>query len=221
MTSGACDFQTLKPHPTDVEIAMERESAQKYCRNNPEIIRQLSDPWECPIEFLPWLAWSLSVDVWNERWPEQTKRAVTANSLSLHAHKGTAGGLEDALFSLGVRPEILEWHEQVPEGERGTMSLTLWVTENINPDSPVMIDSKMVRDLLFAIDSTKRLSVHYTFGIGVEMSASVGIGLSAELASFQRVSAEMDDVRINPGPASVGIGLSAELAILIVIEMTL
>ena len=207
---AACEFKTLKPHPTDVELAVEQESAQKYCRNNPELIRQLSDPWECPIEFLPWLAWSLSVDVWNERWSEQAKRTVCEHALPAHAHKGTQGGLEDALSSLGVRVEITEWHEQVPEGVRGTMSLMLWINENVNTESSMMIDGVMINDLLATIDSTKRLSIHYTFSMGVESVASVGVGLSAQLGAVSLVSAKSSASAVSR-PVGLVSGLSAQL----------
>lgn len=209
----SCEFQTLKPHATDVELAMEQEAAQKYCRNNPEIIRQLSDPWECPLDFLPWLAWSLSVDVWNDRWPEQTKRMVCANSLTMHQHKGTEGGLEDALAAMGVRVEIVEWHEKQPEGERGTMDLTLWVNDNINPDAAVMIDSQMIRDLVDTVDKTKRLSIHYTFTVGVEMTTGLGLGFSAgEVSQLTHVDAMHTQHNINASPFQLSLGSSIEAA---------
>ncbi len=38
--------------------------------NVPVPLRELWDPLACPLEFLPYLAWALSVDRWDENWPE-------------------------------------------------------------------------------------------------------------------------------------------------------
>lgn len=50
--------------------------------------------WDCPPELLPWLAWALSVDLWDEEWSVERKRRVIANSFHLHRLKGTAAGLK-------------------------------------------------------------------------------------------------------------------------------
>lgn len=46
--------------------------------------------WEaCPEAFLPWLAWALSVDLWDETWPVERKRGMIRESFDLHRKKGT------------------------------------------------------------------------------------------------------------------------------------
>ena len=50
-------------------------------------IAVLWDPWQCPAEVLPYLAWALSVDVWRTDWPEKVKRRVVANSLAVIASR--------------------------------------------------------------------------------------------------------------------------------------
>lgn len=46
--------------------------------------------WDtCPAAHLPWLAWSMSVDLWDESWPETKKRAVIREAFQVHARKGT------------------------------------------------------------------------------------------------------------------------------------
>lgn len=57
-------------------------------------IRELFDPETCPTPHLSFLAWALSVDVWNKDWPEATKRAVIAAAVSDHRIKGTVAGYE-------------------------------------------------------------------------------------------------------------------------------
>lgn len=58
-----------------------------------ERIRHLWNPWKCHIDDLPYLAWALSVDLWNENWDETKKRRVVAQSLEIHRLKGTETGI--------------------------------------------------------------------------------------------------------------------------------
>lgn len=73
-----------------------------------EILRTLWNPWDCPVDMLPWLAWSLSVDSWDSAWTEQQKRATIAASIEVHRHKGTIGALRRALDALGYSITIIE-----------------------------------------------------------------------------------------------------------------
>lgn len=49
---------------------------------------------QCPENLLPWLAWALSVDFWDELWPEARKRAIIRESFELHRKKGTLYGIK-------------------------------------------------------------------------------------------------------------------------------
>lgn len=56
----------------------------------------IADLWSadrCPIALLPFLAWAMSVDVWDEAWSETIKRSVVRNALSMHRLKGTLEGI--------------------------------------------------------------------------------------------------------------------------------
>lgn len=44
----------------------------------------LMDPYQAPVEFLPWLAAHHSVDLWYEDWPEQRQRDIIAHSSGRH-----------------------------------------------------------------------------------------------------------------------------------------
>jgi P2-related tail formation protein len=102
----------------------------------------------------------------------------------MHLHKGTRGGVVDALTALGIRPEIVEWWETEPNGEPGTMQITLWVNEVILPDADIILGAELVRDVKEQIDRSKRASIHYTYALAVEASPSgVGIGTSGQLTT--------------------------------------
>lgn len=84
----------LPPNATTFERAESLTSASRYPRPA-EIIRNAVDPWRCPAHLLPWLAWSWSIDLWNEEWSEERKRRVISRAVELHRLKGTAAGLRE------------------------------------------------------------------------------------------------------------------------------
>lgn len=45
---------------------------------------------------LPWLAWGLNVDAWDDDWPEALKRDVVRKSILHHRQKGTLAGMRRA-----------------------------------------------------------------------------------------------------------------------------
>lgn len=63
----------------------------------PKLVR----PFEMPTPFLPWAAWGLSVDFWEKEWPEDKRRLMLARSLRMHARKGTATAIAEAIEIMG------------------------------------------------------------------------------------------------------------------------
>ncbi|MFA0266830.1 phage tail protein I [Vibrio cyclitrophicus] len=93
-------------------------------------ISTLWDPWNCPIELLPWLAWAVSVDSWRSHWPEDVKRRTVANSLDMHRIKGTRPAVELAIESLGLDYRLLEWFQETPKAQPGTFSLDVYIDDD-------------------------------------------------------------------------------------------
>lgn len=211
---STCPFKTLLPRPSAAEVAIEEEFSQKYCRANPDILRDIHDPWKCPPDLLPWLAYALSVDVWSDSWPEFTQRTVIANSLEIHRHKGTRGSIEDAFAALGITAEIKEWFEMEPKGERGTMSILLWVNDNIYPDKEYLIGAELVRDIKDQIDRTKRASIHYTYQLGLKTHTGFSVASTGQALIFQRVDAGRDSVTIKTSnPTGFSVASTAQAAL--------
>lgn len=94
------DESILPDNATSLEKLLERAMS-------PEIdLATLSDllsPDRCPIDLLGWLAWALSVDEWDDSWPESQKRQVCRDSLWVHQHKGTIGAVKRALAAAGYQ----------------------------------------------------------------------------------------------------------------------
>ena len=72
-------------------------------------IRLVWDAQKAPMDFLPFLAWAESVDLWDDKWSEEDKRNVTDTSVDIHRHKGTPYAIRQALRAAGYgEVEIFE-----------------------------------------------------------------------------------------------------------------
>lgn len=77
----------------------------------PVPIDTLWNPWKCPAALLPYLAWALSVDIWDDDWSEARKRKVIAAAPMVHRLKGTRGAVRRALDAFDLESQIVEWWE--------------------------------------------------------------------------------------------------------------
>lgn len=106
-----------------VEVALLSVELASLAEIDVSIISTIWDPYAIPAPLIPWLAWALSVDVWDDSWSEQRKRDVIAASPIVHRRKGTLDAVERSVAPLGVEVDVLEWHLQNPVGRRGTFSV--------------------------------------------------------------------------------------------------
>ena len=67
----------------------------------PVPLRELFRPDEIPAELLPWLAWALSTDLWDDTWPIEKKRYVVRQWFNLHRFKGTLHGIDEHIHLAG------------------------------------------------------------------------------------------------------------------------
>jgi phage tail P2-like protein len=77
----------------------------------PVPLRSLWNPWTCPPDLLPWLAWTFSVDRWDENASVSTKRQVIANAFFLHKYKGTLASIRRLIAPFGYLISVKEWWE--------------------------------------------------------------------------------------------------------------
>lgn len=59
------------------------------------------NPYLCPTELLPWLAWSLDVDEFDHSWPEKRKRDVIAAAPVVNRKKGTIESIRRVIAAAG------------------------------------------------------------------------------------------------------------------------
>lgn len=99
----------LPPNATATESAVSSTLSRIDTISVP--IRALWRPRDCPAHLLPWLAWALSVDEWDEQWSEQQKREAIATAVYLHRHKGTKAAVQRAMQAIGHDAQISEWFD--------------------------------------------------------------------------------------------------------------
>lgn len=87
------EFLTILPsNATPLERAIEQTSGERWANVDVDIIRRARRAWECPPHLLNFLAYELSVDIWDKDWPDLKKRSVVASALLDHRLKGTLAG---------------------------------------------------------------------------------------------------------------------------------
>ncbi|RAI01099.1 phage tail protein I [Acuticoccus sediminis] len=59
------------------------------------------DPARIPEHLLPYLAWEMSIDIWDDDWSIERKRWVVANAIRLHRLKGTLKGIKAHVALVG------------------------------------------------------------------------------------------------------------------------
>lgn len=112
--------------------ALERTAAE-VCAFEPEdlVIDKLWSANEVPSEFLPYLAWTLSVDFWDLLTTDEQRREATIGAIAWHKKRGTPWAMKQALTARGYPDcEIIE-HRQIYEQ---------WLTaggETLNGDSNI------------------------------------------------------------------------------------
>ncbi|VVN67296.1 hypothetical protein PS726_00177 [Pseudomonas fluorescens] len=169
-------------------------------------IAKLWDPWACPLDALPYLAWAVSVDQWRSDWPESVKRRVVAGSLDLHRIKGTRPAVVAALKALGVEVELTEWFEASPPTAPGTFTLTAWANENLTPGQAVILNAELYGQLMAAVRSAKNARSHFTFRVGVKFGPNaVALGSAVNAAALARRDGKLKiDASLRAVPVLMG-----------------
>ena len=133
--------------------ALERRLAQA-CSGISDLnvpLRDLWNPWKCPVKFLPYLAWAFSVDRWDEDWTEMQKRQAIADAFWMHQRKGTIAAVRRVIEDMGFSMTLAEWWQA--NDPAGTFRLEI----NVND---VGLSSKYLDELNRLISVTKPVSRH-------------------------------------------------------------
>ena len=196
--------KSLLPISTEIERVIESHLTLSANRFNskkliPKYIASQWDPYNCPVEMLPWLAWSLSVDNWQENWPEHVQRDVVANAVKVHKHKGTVGAVKRALASLHLKIEFFEWFEEVHDvylapyqsGEPNTFIFIAWANDELYTSRQIVLDQSLYDEIYRVTNQTKPQKAHFDFLVGVKMSSAMLAGAISKQSISKRSYAQV------------------------------
>jgi phage tail P2-like protein len=93
--------QVLYPAASGLEKAMADTDTPRLIGIPAEVIVDTWDPYACPVELLPYLAWAMGVTFWNDAWSEQTKRDWIAAQWQFKSLRGTEAGVRMAVDFAG------------------------------------------------------------------------------------------------------------------------
>lgn len=153
----------LPQNQTRLEAAIGRATTP---RPSPSPIHDLWDATDCPEHILPWLAWALSVDEWDDAWPVSVQRTVILESIALHRKKGTLWAVRRALAQTGQRGTVVEWWQETPRGIPHTFRVDVDVSDRgLEPATIAAIERR--------IDAAKPVRSHYTLRVFAALTAPV------------------------------------------------
>ncbi len=151
---------------------------------DPEIIRGVADSTRCPVDFLPWLAWAMSVEGWDAAETEEQQRALIRQSIPIHKHKGTVGAIRRVLKAVGVTADYKEW-TQIPGAVPYSFELIAWANDN-RPGEGSILSPQLFRRLRALVDATKNERSHYKLKLGARFDSALGLANASQVRSLDR-----------------------------------
>lgn len=184
----------LPPNSTPLERNLATAGAEiEHCDTN--VIVDVTRSADAPVEFLPYLAWEVSVDRWSEDWSAETKRKVIEESFFVHKRKGTIASLRRVVEPFGYLLQVREWWQEQPAGRRGTFRLDIGVNE-------FGITEDVYAELERLIDDAKPLSRHMV-GLSIVLLShgNIHFGLATLLGEVTTVyPPSSEDIVVNSLP---------------------
>ncbi len=165
----------LPPSASKMERVMEQVFWEELVLIERDI-RNFYDPYQCRVDLLPYLAWEMSVDYWDENWSEQTKRDVIAASNPIHTTKGTRYALDKSIES--IRDDglsVTEWFDDEVNLAPGFFRVNL---EARNSD----IDESTVPQIYTAVNNAKNTRSHLeSISITSQIQNPINIGVLSRM----------------------------------------
>lgn len=149
----------LPPSSTPLERALDQTAAARLAAL-PSVVASLWNADTCPSALLPYLAWAMSVDEWNDGWGVDKKRAVIKESRHIHQHKGTLSAIKRALAALGQPgATVIERANYIRhnglylrDGTHNRQGAGGWPTYRVILTQPVTIDmAQQIKRLLASV----------------------------------------------------------------------
>ena len=146
----------------------------------------------CPIGWLPWLAWELSVDQWDADWSDAEKRAAVASAIADHRIKGTRAAVARALARRDAAATIAEWWEMVPRGTPATFSVTIPAIDAAGAIGGTRMSAATARAIYDDIMRVKPLRAHFELLQRLDIRARPAPVAAAKTVGAARIRACID-----------------------------
>ena len=193
--------QLLPHNSTQLERALATASDLGI---DPEIIRGVADSARCPVNFLPWLAWAMSVEGWEAADTEEQQRALIRQSIPIHKHKGTVGAIRRVLKAVGVTATYKEW-TKIPGAVPYSFELIAWANDN-RPGEGVILSPQLFQRLRALIDATKNERSHYQLKLGARFDNTLGLANASQVLVLDRRT--LDPLPVQPDTLEQPLGLA-------------
>ncbi|WP_051311696.1 phage tail protein I [Zooshikella ganghwensis] len=161
-------------------------------------------PDVCPELLLPWLAWALSVDEWDENWTSDIKRQVIKSSIETHLIKGTRKSIRLVLDALGYESDIRAWYELDPVGEPYHFEVMAWRRRGV----PASKDT--IKRMEKLIHQVKSLRDHFQLSLTLNLDTRFYVsgiqqrGLQTSDQTYQSAILQAPRLQQSLNTASVG-----------------
>ncbi|MGW8201903.1 phage tail protein I [Sphingomonas bisphenolicum] len=154
----------------------------------PVAVDQIWNPATCPAHLLPWLAWGLSLDLWNADWTEAQKRDAVADAISFQQRKGTPASLRVVLDRFDPLIGLVEWFE-----DRGTLDpYTFRLELPLVAESDVIYDEALVGQILRDIAQVKPVRAAMQAVFRLRAAAAAWLLSAARLGDMLRFEVAAD-----------------------------
>ncbi|MEJ7933657.1 phage tail protein I [Sphingobium sp. AN558] len=178
----------LPPGSTSLEKALEQVASGLL--DIDVLIRSLWSPLDCPYDLLPWLAWGVSIDLWDADWSEATKRAAIADAIAFQRRKGTKASLRTVLDRFDPLIEIVEWFADRETLLPHTFRLEL----PLLAQSDVIYDEALVAQILRDIAQVKPVRAHMVAVFRVRAEAHAWLLSDAHVGGITRLDMGADQL---------------------------
>ena len=172
----------LPPNASALDLAAETV-VHRHLSQIPQPHRLLWNPDTCPIDYLPWLAWSMGVEAWRSEWPEHIKRAIVRNAVEVQRRRGTIKSVRDTVAAFGGAISIREWWQTTPMGQPHTFELVFTMSGQDGEQA----SAAFVQDVMAEVYRVKPARAHFTFIQGITTAASTKLAAVGRPVNYARL----------------------------------
>lgn len=188
----------LPPNASMLERAFERATDKLSAPD----AHTLWNAHDCPERLLPWLAWSMGVENWDDEWPASIKRSTIAAAMKIARHRGSVWAVKEALIAAGYAgaeieeglPPVRHNGAQLRNGLETYGAGNRWAMFRLIADigEERGVSGEELARLLGLIDNAKPARSQLT---EIEYQASIADAAAPEEQSAVQVAPQFSDVR--------------------------